>query len=116
MPRIGEKSRLSLCYNHSTDREKKEVRRVPSNGQKKKEDGTLANKAVEALIKCPFYQYERGDLIACEGYVKGTCMATKFPGAAEKRAYLRKHCFLEDGGGCFLASQLYIKYDAEDEA
>ena len=73
----------------------------------------MANKAVDALVKCPFYQFERGGLIACEGYVKNTCMSTQFPDAAQKKAYLRRHCFHEDGGGCFLAAGLYRKYDEE---
>ncbi len=73
----------------------------------------MANKAVEVLVKCPFYLYERGDMIACEGYAQNTCMATKFPGAAEKKAYLRQNCFREDGGDCFLAGQLYKKYEEE---
>ena len=74
----------------------------------------MANKTVEAQIKCPFYVQEKGDIIACEGYIKNTCMITRFPGAAEKKAHLRANCFLENGGTCFMAVSLFRKYDEEE--
>ena len=74
----------------------------------------MANKTVEALIKCPFYMQEKENLIMCEGYVKNTCMITKFSGAARKRDYLRANCFHEDGGACFMAGCLFRKYGAEE--
>jgi len=73
----------------------------------------MANKTIEALVKCPFYTFERGNVIACEGVPKNTCMTTRFPGGKEKHAYLKAHCYHEDGHGCFLADSLYKKYDTE---
>ncbi len=68
------------------------------------------------MIRCPFYREEKGMLLACEGYVRSTCMITRFPDPAAKRRYLRQNCFKEDGGGCFLARSLFEKYEAADLA
>ena len=73
----------------------------------------MANKTIDALVKCPFYLEEKGLTVACEGYAKNTCMITRFPGTAEKHAYLKRHCYREDGGACFLARSLYRKYEDE---
>ena len=73
----------------------------------------MANKTVEALIKCPFYLQENETRIVCEGYIKDTCMITKFPGAAQKKAHFRACCFHEDGGKCFFAKSLFQKYEAQ---
>ncbi len=76
----------------------------------------MANKPVEALIRCPFYKEEKGTLLACEGYEPSTCMITRFPDAAAKRGHLRRNCFFENGGGCFLARSLFEKYEALERA
>ena len=73
----------------------------------------MANKTVEALVKCPFYVQEKENRIACEGYIKNTCMITSFPDAAQKRAHLRACCFHVDGGKCFFAQSLFRKYEEE---
>ena len=73
----------------------------------------MANKTIETLVKCPFFAYERGETVACEGMEKNTCMVTKFACAKDKHAYLRAHCYHEDGCGCFLADGLYKKYETE---
>ena len=73
----------------------------------------MANKTVEALIKCPFYLQENENRIVCEGYIKDTCMITKFAGAAQKKAHFRACCFHEDGGKCFFAKSLFQKYAAQ---
>ena len=74
----------------------------------------MANKTVEAYIKCPFYLREQGNLITCEGFIKGTCMITKFGSPQEKKAHLKQSCFHETGGSCFMAAGLFRKY-AEEE-
>ena len=73
----------------------------------------MANKTVDALVKCPFYVKENENRIVCEGYIKNTCMITKFTDAAQKKAHLRACCFHEDGGKCFFAQSLFRKYEAE---
>ena len=75
----------------------------------------MANKTVESYIKCPFYLREQGNLITCEGFVKNTCMTTKFRGSEEKKAHLRRNCFCEDGGACFMAASLFRKYEEEED-
>ena len=72
----------------------------------------MANKTVEALVKCPFFVWEKENAIACEGYLKNTCMITKFTGADAKKAHLRQACFHEDGGVCYMAASLFRKYAA----
>ncbi|MBQ7638264.1 MAG: hypothetical protein IJS90_05145 [Clostridia bacterium] len=74
----------------------------------------MANKTVEAWIKCPFYVNERENLIMCEGYITNTCMITKFSSAKEKKAHLKANCYHHTGGGCFMAESLFRKYDKED--
>ena len=71
----------------------------------------MANKQIEALIQCPFYLREKENTVACEGYIRGTCMITKFPGEKEKRAYMKANCFKPDGGECFMAKSLFGKYE-----
>ena len=71
----------------------------------------MANKTVEALVKCPFFVKENETRIMCEGYIKNTCMITGFPASAAKRAHLRACCFHEDGGSCFFAQSLFRKYE-----
>ena len=71
----------------------------------------MANKSVEALIKCPFFVIENDTRIMCEGYIKNTCMITKFTAPAAKRAHLRECCFHEGGGSCYFAQSLFRKYE-----
>ena len=78
-----------------------------------RKNGTMANKPVEALIRCPFYLQLREDAIMCEGYASGTCMITKFRSAALRRAHLKTNCFQPDGGECFMAKSLFKKYEEE---
>ncbi|MCH5199226.1 MAG: hypothetical protein J1E34_10025 [Oscillospiraceae bacterium] len=75
----------------------------------------MANKTVEALIKCPFFVNEKNNIIACEGYIKNTCMITKFSGAKQKKEHLKKNCYHCTGGACFMAMSLFAKYDKEDD-
>ncbi len=70
----------------------------------------MANKPVEALIKCPFYLRQTENTLICEGVLKGTVMLTQFQCASLKRAHYKQSCFHEDGGECFLAKSLYEKY------
>lgn len=76
-------------------------------------NGNMANKPVEALIKCPFFLQLREDAIMCEGYASGTCMITKFGSREQKKAHLKANCFQPDGGDCFMAKSLYKKYEEE---
>ena len=73
----------------------------------------MANKTVEALIKCPFYVSEKNNIIMCEGYIENTCMITKFPGAQEKKNHLKANCYHHTGGKCFMAASLYEKYSGD---
>lgn len=74
----------------------------------------MANKTIEALIKCPFYVSEKENIIACEGYIDNTCMITKFSGAKEKKAHLKANCYCHDGGKCFMAMSLFSKYNENE--
>ncbi len=76
----------------------------------------MANKPVEALIRCPFFQQEEKNMISCEGYAPGTCMITKFADAAAKRAHLKRNCYSCTGGACFMARSLLEKYETKDAA
>ena len=78
-----------------------------------RKNGKMANKPIEALIKCPFYLQIREDGIACEGYIGGTCMITKFRSQEQKKAHLKANCFQPDGGDCFMAKSLFEKYENE---
>ena len=75
----------------------------------------MANLAIEALIKCPFFMKENVDYICCEGFVKNTSMLTKFPTSQAKREHEKKFCYKEDGGKCPLAVNLYEKYKKIEE-
>ena len=70
----------------------------------------MSNKTTEVLIKCPFYLTERGNVISCEGFVKNTCMTTRFPDSAMKKQHIQTHCAHEDGGECPMAKSLFAKY------
>ena len=70
----------------------------------------MSNKCTEVLIKCPFYLDETRNYISCEGFVKNTCMTTRFCDAQNKKEHLRANCFREDGGNCPMAKNLYAKY------
>lgn len=70
----------------------------------------MANKAIEAYIKCPFYLSESRNFLSCEGYLKNTCMTTRFPDAQSKKRHLKENCCLEDGGSCPMARSLFAKY------
>ncbi len=70
----------------------------------------MANKTVEALIKCPFYLNESRNLLSCEGVFKNTCMTTRFADAESKKEHLKRNCFFEDGGACPMAKSLFAKY------
>lgn len=70
----------------------------------------MANKPVEALIKCPFYVSETRNFLCCEGFLKNTCMTTRFPDANSKKAHLKANCFEESGGSCPMAKTLFEKY------
>ena len=85
-----------------------DVRRV----QKRKE--AKMNKTIESLIKCPFYQSEKENHIACEGFIKNTCMVTRFPDKKSKREHLKANCYLESGGKCPMARTLFGKYGMRD--
>ena len=73
----------------------------------------MANKPIEALIKCPFYVKLTEDTVTCEGYIQNTCMITRFRNSEQKKAHMQENCFLENGGSCFMAKSLYRKYDDE---
>lgn len=70
----------------------------------------MANVAYEALIKCPFFLKLNEKTVTCEGHAPGTCMCTRFSDVEAKKAHLKKFCYKETGGGCFLAAALYRKY------
>lgn len=71
----------------------------------------MSVKATEILIKCPFYLNETRNYISCEGFVKNTCMTTRFPDGQCKKEHLKANCYHEDGGRCPMAKSLYAKYD-----
>lgn len=73
----------------------------------------MANISYEALIKCPFYLKLGEKTIACEGHAPGTCMLTRFADVKAKKEHLRRNCYSETGGGCFLAAALFKKYEEE---
>lgn len=72
------------------------------------------NKTIDCLIKCPFYQSQKENYIACEGFLPNTCMVTRFPDKANKRSHLKNNCYLEDGGSCPMAKSLFEKYGMRD--
>lgn len=71
----------------------------------------MANKTEEAKIRCPFFLRSTQTSISCEGYVKNTCMVTRFPSPEKKAAHEKKFCYLVDGGNCCFAKMLYSKYN-----
>lgn len=74
----------------------------------------MANKALEVYIRCPFYARETELSVGCEGIAPDTCMFTKFPDEKSKIRHIRVYCSHRDGGDCFLARALYVKYEEED--
>lgn len=74
----------------------------------------MANLSYEALIKCPFYLKLGEKTIACEGHKTGTCMMTRFSSVQAKKEHLKRNCYSETGGKCFLAAALFKKYNDED--
>ena len=72
----------------------------------------MANKTVEALARCPFFEEATKDTVMCEGYCENTCMITRFSSVKAKRAHMKENCYLDDGGACFMARALFEKYEA----
>lgn len=70
----------------------------------------------EAIIKCPFFQGSRKDIIACESYIGSAVMLTKFADVAAMSEHVRQYCVREDGGRCPLAMSLYDKYEQLERA
>lgn len=62
-------------------------------------------------IRCPFFSHIYRNMIACEGFIEGTCMTTSFPSAAAAKEHTGAYCEKEDGGKCPLALSLYDKYE-----
>ena len=71
----------------------------------------MANISYEALIRCPFFLRLGETTVACEGHAAGTCMVTRFPSVQAKKEHLKRNCYSETGGACFLADALYRKYE-----
>ena len=77
-------------------------------------EGKNMNKTTDCLVKCPFYQSEKENYIVCEGFIASTCMVTRFPDTKHKRSHLKDNCYLEDGGKCPMARNLFEKYGMRD--
>ncbi len=68
------------------------------------------NNSIQCFIQCPFFLSEKNNLLCCEGYIDSTCMTTRFPSRDAKTAYIKENCFKMDGGGCYMAKELFDKY------
>ena len=75
----------------------------------------MANKSIEANIKCPFYIYESRTFLSCEGLISGTVINNRFESAKIKKSFIKRYCYHEDGGKCPIAKALYKKYDDFDK-
>ena len=74
----------------------------------------MARIDLDCLVRCPFFEDERGAPLLCEGSLKNTLMTTRFQSAAEKRRHMEACCFLPDGGDCPLAKACYRRYEEEE--
>ena len=72
--------------------------------------------SVSGGIQCPFFRYERKNLLCCEGFVDGTCMTTAFNDRSSALQYISDNCLRMDGGKCPMAMNLFEKYRRIQEA
>ena len=62
------------------------------------------------IVKCPFFQDSRKNMIQCESLIGSAAMLTRFPDVSALREHVERYCAKEDGGTCPLAMNLYDKY------
>lgn len=65
---------------------------------------------VDTYVKCPFYEWEDGIRLCCEGVFENTKTQTLFDDKPLRRMYERKFC-KRDWDKCPLAQALEKKHD-----
>lgn len=72
----------------------------------------MANKTIDALVFCPFYQSEARTTITCEGII-GTSTVSKFDTEAEKEEHEQNFCVSRSCSGCGIHTAIMQNYQAD---
>ena len=77
-----------------------------------KERNILSNKAIDAMVYCPFYISEARYSITCEGIV-GSSTVNRFPTEHEKNEHETNFCTGKTCCGCGVYSALMGNYSTQ---